>query len=237
MGVPTGLTQQQAVAKVRNLTNETTLPSDTIVTDFLNEGLEQVNDELEVLFKVWPVAVGAGLATVPFPQDIQEFQRATFSTALPTAPGVIEYPLTLLGSEAFVDQTGSAPTVAGGPVIYMRWTDDENGVLTAQVYPLTTAGYVNIYGKPRPTLWDANNSNSLTNLDPTYQRVAVAWACVQTCRNRENYKKATYWQNEYERLLEQKRVTARDRKKSRGSVVRDVTSYGAAYLPPWMKYR
>lgn len=218
---------------VRSLSNETTKPIDSTVIGFINEGINQVSDELENQFNTVNIALVAAATTLALPSDVNDIEKITYSTALPTAGGVIEYEMQELGVGEFVDATGSYPTTFGGPVVYYRRLSDQNGVITLQFYPIApVGGYINVYYYSRPQTYDPAAPSSTTDLDPAYQILAIYWAVVQVCETKENLRaKAAYFQQKYENLLQKKLYAAKRRSQRRGAMVRDVTSGGAVGVP------
>lgn len=240
MAVPTGYTQSAALLKVRRLSNEPNLPVDADVIGFMNDGLEQICAELVPLRNVENVAILAAAATLQLPADIYAYERLTWSTALPTTPGAIEYPVQELGPGGFVEQTGGMPGLSGGQIIWCRVLTDDSGQITLQFYPLSPGnGFINVYHRARPRLWDPNTPTSTTNVDSSVQLLALYWATIAVCENRENYVKGKYWRDvlsgpdgESGLLGKAKRELA-FRQRPKGSVVRDVTA-GPDFAPPWM---
>ena len=232
MPTPTGKTQAQALAFVRSITNESSLPSDATVLGFINDGLEQVVTELNALYRVGNVLTSAGATTVQLPADVQQIYKLTYSTLLPTQAGVIEYPMSELGPAGFVDQTGSNPTVMGGPVIFYRLVEDDTNQITIQIFPLSPGGYINVYYSPRVNQYDPENGSSTTNLDSAYIMAALYWAAARVCENRENFKRVDYFEKKYEALILKERSTIKERRARKGAQVRDVTA-GPTVMPAW----
>lgn len=240
MATPSGYTQQAALQKVRRLSNEQSLPVDADVIGFLNDGLEEVGADLKPIRTVDNVAITAGAATLQLPADIFSYARLTWSTALPTTPGVVEVPIQELGPGGFTEQSGGLPTVSGGNILWCRVLTDASNQITLQFYPLAPGnGYINVYQFPRPTLWDPAVPTSVTNVDSSLQMLAIYYAVILVCENRENFVKAKYYTEKLygpdgeSGLWGAARRELRQRQAPKGSVVRDVTA-GPDYQPPWM---
>lgn len=232
MPFPQSRTLTQAIATVRNLTNEPSLPIDATVGGFLNDGLEHIASLLNPEYYVENILTNAGDTTVSLPAQVWQPYKLTFSTALPTAAGVVEYPMTELGPHGFVDQTGSAPTIMGGPVVFYRLIQDSGGVIELQIFPTSPGGYVNSYCSQRPNLWDVTNGNSVSSIDTVYQLLPIYWACSSVCANRENFKRAAYFEDKFEKMLQRAETTIKQRRARKGAQVRDVTAQPQV-LPAW----
>lgn len=241
MGTPTGYTQATALQKVRRLTNENALPVDTDVIGFLNDALEQFCADLNPLRATENVAVTGGEVLIPLPADMFTVARLTWSSALPTAIGAQEYPLTEVGPGAFDNLSGGLPVLSGGVPGWYRLIADAANVQKIQVYvAIPTNGFVNVYGALRPTLWDPADPTSTTNLDSALQLTVAYMAAVMVAENRENLEKATYLRgicygaDGESGMYGQAAQRLSRRQQPHGSSVRDVMS-GPGFVPVWMK--
>lgn len=233
MPSPGGYSGTAAVALVRALTNMATAPVDATIYTFLNTALEQVNNELELSSKTQSTAVVGGAVTFQLPTDVLDFDAITFSTGLPTAPGVIEYEMVELGPEQFIEATWNAPTMGGGPTVLYRRIQDAGNQITIQLYPTAPAsGYVNVYYRSRGTLWDSANPTTVPDLDSAYQYLAILFACQMTCGSKENTRRANYFAGQAQNELERARTKVGRRRRQRRSQVRDVLS-SPSVTPAW----
>lgn len=229
---PTGLTQLAAVTKVRTRTNEPTLPDNPTIVDLLNEGLDQVVTELGAVLNQTTLVTTAGLISIPLGEDVQDVVRAFWSATTPLTAGWVPYEMVQFDWATFVQYTGGMLNMGGGPSYAFAIQSDTNGLLTMTVAPTTQAGFIFVVYHQRASLWDPNDTNSLVNLDPSYQDLAVWYACARVCESVENISKAKYFDGKYQGGLDAARETIRRRTARHPSTVRDVTS-GFGPMPAW----
>lgn len=245
MAYPSGYSATAAIARVRGKTNEQTLPNDTTIINFLNAAVEQVESELGGIYANTNLAVGPSQNSgnpqviIPLPVDIQEILDMTYSIVLPSVAGAVIYNVTILEEENFMYAAAYQPANSGGPPqIAMVLSDTQGtnpitaGQLTIQVFPtISTNGYLNIYYKQRPVLWDANNLGYGTTLDSAYQEAAILLACRDVYESRQRTNMIKSADDLFDKQLEKMRSTIRKRTRPRWGQVRDVT--GTIMNFPW----
>lgn len=228
----TGYTQEQAVAQVQQKTNEPTIVSAANITQFLNDGLDALALEIEPVVTYTTVSVASTDVTKTLPEDVQDIVALFYSATTPLQPGWIPYEMTQFDPKQFMLVTGGVPTYAGGPPFCYCIIGDAAGQMTIQIgSPM--AGYLFIMYHQRAAYWDPGTTGSTTNVDPSYQRAAVLYACVQVCESTENYRKAQYFQKLFDDLVEDLKSKARRRVQRKPSMVRDVTSGQTAWPFPF----
>ena len=234
--VPFGYSGSSAIAQCRARTNEYTAQTDLSVLTFLNAAVEQVEGELGAirLYAAYPVTSGQQVIT--FAEDVQDIFSMSFSTGpLTPAPSTaIVYPLRQLEPEQFMSQCAGFPGVgAGAPTWYMIY-NDENNVMTAQVYPPCMLGQLNLYYRGRPQLWADTTTNSSTNLDTLSQEACILWTC---CRMLEAVQRGDeskdIFQPQFETVIGKLKDSMARRSVPKRGRVTDVSSMGNWSTIPW----
>jgi hypothetical protein len=251
VAVPTGYTGQTAVAIIRARTGQTsTQPSDTTIVTFLNAGVEQVERMLGAIYATANQAIAKNANTVPLPADMQSIINLNYSMVLPTAANAVLYPIQLLQEGAFERLVGYLPSQSIGFPSYAFVQSDvavpiafdpahpapvsTSGVMTLQLDGMVqTAGFINVYYKQRPAVWADATVSSATNIDSSYQELAILWACMNVCENRAMYgRPVEYFLKRFETELQRVKEDQQMRQIPQRAVVADVsmTPIGS---PPW----
>lgn len=233
MAYPTGYTALQAVTLVQDKTNEPTIVPYATIVGYLNDGLDEVVAASDPVLTYTSIPTQATDVTVNLPQDVWDIKALFYSTVSPLTQGWVPYEVVQYDPKEFMLYTGGVPTVGGGPPFCYTILKDTAGVMTIELgSPMP--GYLFLVYHQRPQLWangnDATSQNSTTNVDTSFQRAAILYACVQVCENIENLVKAKYFQGLYDQAIEEIKGQARKRRMRHPSMVRDVTS-GAASWP------
>jgi hypothetical protein len=237
--LPPFQTLTNAIAYVRAICDLPTTPTDAVITSFLNEGAQQLSDEIEPLFNDIAIPVIDGSSTATLPYDVQDIVALRYSTNPPGQPGGIEYELLELGTLEFVDSTQGMPQMyggpsAGGPVLWFRRITDQANRIRIELSPQPPPGYLRLAYYVRPILWNINNeTGSVTNVDTAYVRLAILFAAKECCRSRKDLVRYKSFEDEYQQLLVSKKEKIGRRRRQRRAVVRDVTSLSDGYLPNW----
>jgi hypothetical protein len=123
--VPTGRSGFQAIADVRSYSNEPTLPADSVVLNFLNLGLQEVERRVGGIRLLGFYPTVANQNVVQLNNDVQDVISANFSmgnananntgSASPFAQGALVYPMFALSEGAFMDAAAGFPAVGFGP--------------------------------------------------------------------------------------------------------------------------
>lgn len=217
------------VYMVQRRTNEPSFPGSDIIL-FANRGLELVVAEVGPVFvNLNPIALGIGVGTVSLPVDMQEVESISFS--YPPGPltqqGIIVVPVKPRSQEEFMDFTGGMPTVGGGAPLEYFITSDAAGIQSIQVYPLpTVAGQLNVYYRQRALGWALNPGPPITysssNVDTSWQELAILWACKCVCEATNAFDKVQYFDAEYKSQLELAKFTIARRRRTKQTVVKEV---------------
>jgi len=174
--------------------------------------------------------------------DIATFDTPTTTVTVPAPPPVVQplgtpgttvYPLTMMDPGQFMNFSGGFPgTGFGPPIAYMIYNDQFN-VLTAQLYPSTQVGQLNIYYRQRPQLW-TDTQNSRTQLDTDLQEAVILWACYTTClaRMRGEFAKNIFKPELNDKIAELKERAQR-RVTPKSGRVTDVNAVGNPAFPTW----
>jgi hypothetical protein len=228
MANPIGYSGSTAIAMVRLRTNEYTAQTDLQVLSLLNAGIEQIEGELGAIRLYLPYEVTAGQQVITFNADVQDIFSMSFSTGpLTPAPSTaIVYNMWQLEPASFMQKCAGFPGVGAGPPSWWMCYQDENSVMTAQVYPPCMLGQLNVYYRARPQLWADTSVNSSTNVDTLAQETAILWACGRVLESVQRGDEAKdIFDPQYEnRILKMKDAMAR-RSVPKQSVVTDVSSY------------
>lgn len=132
MGVPQGESGASALTRIRDYTNEKTLPSAPTVLSFLNKGVEEVTRRIGGirLWKGYPTVVNQTILNLD--DDVQDVVSANFSSggtsnsgtapidpamnnSTPFAQGSLVYPMVALEQASFMDAAAGFPAVGFGP--------------------------------------------------------------------------------------------------------------------------
>ena len=227
-----------ALSYVRNITDCPVYPNDSVIATFLNEGLQQVADDLEPVLQTVaiPVVFGNTFATLPY--DIGDIVAFAYNTNPPGTPGGIQYELLELGPLEFIDSTQGLPQQYGGPsyggpTLWFRRISDVSGRITLEFAPQPPPGYLWVNYYSRPIIWNPATPTAVTNIDPTLCRLAVYFAAIEVARNRKDEVRVKSLKQEYAELMQTKREKMGRRHRQRRAVVRDVTTLGDGFLPNW----
>lgn len=235
---PTGYTQAQAVQAVQDETNSNfgQPPVPTIIR-FLNRAVEQMCAKLDAPLTNFPIPVTVPNSNIfTLPADIWQLRNVSYSNGPATTPGTTVYEMVMLPYDEFIQNTMSTPAggLGGIPTIFTIIQDIAN-VMQIQVYPLVSAGFINLYYYQRGMLWDLNNPNSTSNLDSVFQEPVIWRACASTMNFREMDDRAAKYYKLYDKELEEAKVLSGKRKRKNQSItVRDVTE-GDSIFPIWMR--
>jgi hypothetical protein len=236
LSTPYGYTASAAIAMVRLRSNEYTAQTDAQVLTLLNAGIEQVEAEIGGIRLYLPYDVTSGQQVITFNEDIQDIFSMSFSTGpLTPAPSTaIVYPMRMLEPEQFMQQCSGFPGVGAGPPTYFMIYQDENSVMTAQLYPPCMLGQLNVYYRGRPQLWADATVNSTTNLDTMAQEAVILWAICRVLESvqRGDESKDIFGPQYDDRVQKLKESMARRSVPKRGQVS-DVCSYGGYSSVPW----
>jgi hypothetical protein len=245
-----GYMYSTAIQAVRDTTNSNFgQPSDGVIGRFLNRAVEQMCAKLDAPLTNTNLAVVNPNSNVfTLPSDIWQLRNVTYSNGISTyngnaanpgialAAGVTVYEMVELPYDEFIQCTMSTPAggLGGIPTVYTI-IEDMNQVMTIQVYPLVSAGYINLYYYQRGMLWDPLVPSSTSNLDSVFQEPVIVWACAQTMHAREMDDRAAVFMEEYkDALAEAKIISGKRKRKNQSITVRDVTE-GASVFPVWMR--
>lgn len=235
---PTGYTQAQAVQAVQDETNSNfgQPPVPTIIR-FLNRAVEQMCARLDAPLTNVSIPVTVPNSNVfTIPADIWQLRNVSYSNGDPTVEGTTAYEMVLLPYDEFIQNTMSTPAggLGGIPTIF-TFIEDTANVITMQVYPLVSAGFINLYYYQRGMLWDPNNPNSTSNLDSVFQECVIWRACSSTMNFREMDDRAAKYLSRYTTELEEaKALSGKRKRKNQSNTVRDVTE-GDSIFPIWMR--
>ena len=179
-------------------------------------------------------AVVANQSTYAMPEaTCRSFVTLSYSSALPTAAGTIEYETMELEPAAFISATWNAPTLSGGPIVCWRRITDASNVITIQLYPTApSVGYLNTYYIGRPALWDPANPGNVPDLDSQMLFTAILHACQMCAFGKENRAKAAYFGNEYDKWMQKCMLRVGRRSRPRRATVRNVTD-APNVIPSW----
>jgi hypothetical protein len=239
---PTGYTQAQAVATVLARVNETTTVAPAaLVTQFLNNGLEQVTTELgtNVTTATVPLTAGYNPLAVPLPPDVQNIIKVFFSTSAPAGQNWYPGECQQVDWGQFVEFGGNLPNYNQGYLYAIAM--DESGTLSL-AFNAPQLGYLFLVYSQRVAQWDPANAASTVNVDSAYQELAILWACARVCESLENYTKAAYFNSLYYGpdgtgdtggQLKMARETIRRRRMRKPSMVRDVSGGVVGPYPSW----
>lgn len=239
--VPTGYTQASAIAMCQLRTNYTQgIPSSTNIATLLNAALEQLGIETEPLLLNASIAISvANSNTFALGNDVWRVRNMSYSNGLRGTVGVTEYEMVQLGFNEFIEYTDMtvASAIGGIPTVYTIIQDSFN-VMTIQVYPLVSTGYINYFYSARPTLFGLTNSYgdqiTVTNIDTSFQEPAILWTCARMCEARQNMNQAQWFDKQFKEKLEAVHMLVKRRARLNGSnVVRDV-SEGESVTPFWV---
>lgn len=190
---------------------------------FLNEGLEQSVADLGPIMQTASPAITAGSSTIALPEDIQDIKDINYSQVLPGTSTQQVYPITILDEDQFMETAGYLPGISNGFAFAAFIQTDLSGIQTLQLFPVvSTNGFINVYYSKRPLLWDPNNGNSLTDVDPMFQELAILWAAKLMCEARERDNWVKYYDDQYAKRLEAFKSRRTKRQKSRLGHVRDM---------------
>ena len=230
---PTQYSGTVAVARVRALTNYASQPVDATIYTYLQDALEQLQADLQLLRKVNSTAVTPAQVTYAMPNDMQDLVTLSYSSALPTSAGVIEYETIELEPAQFISATWNAPTISGGPIVCWRRITDASNVLTIQLYPTApSTGYLNTYYIGRPALWDPGNPGNVPDLDSQMLYTAILHACQMCAFGKENRSKAAMFAAEYDKWFQKCMNRMGQRSRPRRATVRNVTD-SPNVIPNW----
>jgi hypothetical protein len=236
MANPTGYSASAAIAMVRLRSNEYTAQTDAQVLSLLNAGVEQVEGELGGIRLYLPYDVTVGQQVITFGEDIQDIYSMSFSTGpLTPAPSTaIVYPLFQLEPQDFMQTAAGFPGVGAGPPTWYMIYNDENGVMTAQLYPPCTLGQINVYYRARPQLWADTTVNSTTNLDTLAQEAVILWTI---CRVLESVQRGDETKDifgpQYEDRIQKLKDSMARRSVPKQGRVTDVNAYSYPTTTPW----
>ncbi|GAC1430197.1 MAG: hypothetical protein NVSMB5_24510 [Candidatus Velthaea sp.] len=238
MAVPTGYTQAAAVAMCQLRTNyRNGIPINSDVVALLNAAIEQLGLESEPILLNLSVAITvANTNTLVLPADIFRIRNMTYSTGVRGVVGTTEYEMVELPYDTFIASTDMtvAGSLGGIPTTYTIVSDASN-VLTIQLYPLVSNGYVNIFYSARPTLFSSTDGTTLTNIDTAFQEPAILWTCARMCEARQNMNQAKAFDEQFREKLERVHGLVKRRARKNGSnIVRDVTS-AESIVPAWVR--
>jgi hypothetical protein len=245
-----GYTYATAIQAVRDITNSNFgQPPDTTIGRHLNSAIELMCSKLDAPLTNYPMQVINPNSNVfTLPTDIWQLRNVTYSNGVATysgnaanpgislAQGVTVYEMVELPYDEFIQNTMSTPAggLGGIPTIYTIIADN-NQTMTIQVYPLVSAGYINLYYYQRGMLWDPNNPSSMTQLDSLFQRAVILRACADTMHTREmDDRAATFLQEYKDELADAKIISGKRKRKNQSITVRDVTE-GDSIFPIWMR--
>lgn len=230
---PTQYSGTAAVARVRALTNYTSQPVDSTIYTYLQDALEQLQADLAITRKVQSDPVVPAQSTYQMPSDMQDLITLSYSTALPTIAGTIEYETLELEPASFISAAWNAPTISGGPIVCWRRITDQFNVLTIQLYPTApSVGFLNTYYNSRPLLWDPSNPANVPDLDSQFLYTAILHACQMAAMGKENRGKAAYFGGEYDKWFAKCMVRVGRRSRPRRATVRNVTD-APNVIPNW----
>lgn len=219
-------------------TNEFNALTPQQILTLLNAGVEQVEAELGGIRLYAPITVTPGQQVFTFGEDVQDIFSMSFSTGTltPSPSTAIVYPMWQLEPQQFMSQCSGFPGVGAGPPSYYMIYQDENSVMTAQVYPPCFAGQLNVYYRGRPQLWADTTVNSSTNLDTQAQEAVILWTC---CRYLEAVQRGDESKDifgpQYEDRIQKLKDSMARRSVPKQAVVSDVRAYaGGAGIPWWL---
>jgi hypothetical protein len=241
--VQTGRSAAQMAATIRNRTNLVFgEPTDAVLVQMMNDGIEEVARRLEpVQTNVTVAVVNPNMNMFILPQNVERVRDANYSTGSPGAPGTIVYELVQLDYDTFIQETDASPAggIGGIPTIYSL-IQDASGLMVCQFYPYTNTGQFNFHVFKRPLMYttDVNgnaSTTSYTDLDALWQGAVILFACSQICENREDYTTADRFLKMYDKTMEENMLEVKRRVRKRGTnTVRDV-GVGESVIPTWMR--
>lgn len=216
------------------------IPSTTQIAALLNAAIEQLGLETEPILLNASVAVTLPNSnTFALGNDVWRIRNMSYSTGLRGTVGVTEYEMVQLEFNEFIEYTDLtvASAIGGIPTIYTIIQDASN-VMTIQVYPLVSTGYINFFYSARPTLFGITNSAgdqlTTTNIDTSFQEPAILWTCARMCEARQNMNQAQWFDKQFKDKLEAVHMLVKRRAKKNGSgIVRDVNE-GETVVPFWI---
>ena len=242
MSVPIGYSGAAAIAMVQLRTSEKTYPVASDILTLLNAGVEQVQAEVGSVRLQSSIATTVGQNTLTFANDVQDIISMSYSTALPTSPGVIVYPMQQLEQASFMDFAAGVPATGyGPPTAWMIVSDTaasntSGDQITVQLYPPAQSGYINVYYRGRPQLWADTSATSFTNLDTMAQEAVVLWTCARVLESRGRGDEAKdLFTPQYETTIGKLKDQIARRSAPKSGVVRDVRAltYPGGGSPWW----
>jgi hypothetical protein len=235
--IPTGYTAQTAIQQIRLRANEPNLPVDSDVVALLNAGVENIERILGGIRLMANYPTSATQTFQALSADVQDIISCNWSTGPVTAQGSLVYPMYPMDQAKFMDFAAGFPAVGFGPPTAFFLFQDTNGQMAMQLYPAAMKGFLNVYYRARPQLFQFTapgsvNYSSTTNLDSSMQEAMILWTVARVLENRGRGGEAkSIFEPQLAAVIDQIKETVAKRSAPKFGTVRDIVNINFPNIP------